>query len=100
MIPIIKFGYEQYLNAYIFSLQYPNNQEEIEYKAGKVKKIIDNISFEHSIDTDHGSSRAPIILLNTEKVIGIHIGGDKKDPINYGTFIVEIFNEIIVNNNY
>ena len=52
--------------------------------------------FDHNIATDKGSSGCPIILLNNNinmiQVIGIHKEGDKKNKINGGTFIGEIFN--------
>ena len=50
-------------------------------------EVINKNWFKHSIDTDNGSSGASIILHNFEKVIGIHRGGDRKIPINYGIFI-------------
>ena len=52
----------------------------------------------HTADTDKGSSWAPFILVNTLKVICVHLGGDSQNQINFGIFIGEIFNEI--NNNF
>jgi len=86
-------GYdEEYRDKEIFALQYP--KEKIEDKSGKIKKIMEisntnYYEFEHSIDTDKGSSGSPIILASISKVIGIHKHGDNK--IHYGTFIREIF---------
>ena len=93
-----KLGYEQYLNKDIFCLQYTKNKEDIEYAAGKVIEIINNEKdFKHNIDTDYGSSGAPIILHNTEKVIGIHLKADLIKKFNYGTFIGQIFKDISLN---
>ena len=94
-------GYKQYLKAELFTAEYP--KDEIEFASGKIIEILyDDIykfyEFKHNIDTEPGSSGSPIILLHTLKVIGIHKQGDRdmNSPINYGTFIGEIFNE---NNN-
>ena len=84
-------GYEHYKNNEIFALEYP--KDDIEVGSGKVIEILENFEFKHNIDTEFGSSGSPIILINTLKVIGIHKQMDKIEdpPINYGTFIGEIF---------
>ena len=82
-------GYDQYKNIDIFTLQYP--RDDIEVASGKVIEIINNFEFKHSIDTEPGASGSPIILPIVLKVIGIHKLGSKIEPINYGTFIGEIF---------
>ena len=75
------------MNINLFIVQYP--KDEIEVASGKIIEISNNEikEFKHNIDTDYGSSGSPIIILNTLKVIGIHKEGDKRLPINYGTFI-------------
>jgi len=88
-------GYEQYRNIDVFSLQYTN--KGIEVAMGKIIDIIDNYEFKHSIDTEYGASGSPIIIPNTLKVIGIHKQSDKYEPINYGSFIGEIFKNNILN---
>ena len=88
-------GYEQYRNIDIFSLQY--TKKGIEVASGKIIDIINNNEFEHSIDTEYGSSGSPIIIPNILKVIGIHKQGDKYKSINYGSFIGEIFKNNILN---
>ena len=92
-------GYNQYKDIEIFALQYP--KDDIEVQSGIIKDIINNYEFIHNINTEPGSSGSPIILIHSLKVIGIHKQGDKYKPINYGTFIGEIFkdNNIINNNN-
>ena len=84
------FGYEQYLNNDIFTIEHPLGGE-VEYASGKVIKIMNNFEFEHSIDTDYGSSGSPIILHESLKVIGIHKQRNKLNNNNIGTFIGEIF---------
>jgi len=86
------FGYEQYLNMDIFSIQHPLGGEA-EYACGKIIKIFNNFEFEHTVDTDHGSSGSPIILNESLKVIGIHKQSNTLNNNNIGTFIGEIFKE-------
>ena len=87
-------GYQQYKNEDVFSLQYP--REDIDIASGKIiqiNKSDDNIfEFEHTIETEQGSSGSPIILVNMLKVIGIHKQGGIFGNVNYGTFIGQIFN--------
>ena len=90
------FGYEQYLNMDIFIIQHPLGGEA-EYACGKVIKIIDDFEFEHSVDTDKGSSGSPIILNESLKVIGIHKQINNLNFNNIGTFIAEIFKEKNIN---
>jgi len=90
------FGYEQYLNMDIFIIQHPLGGEA-EYACGKVIKIINNFEFEHSVDTDKGSSGSPIILNESLKVIGIHKQINNLNFNNIGTFIAEIFKEKNIN---
>ena len=88
-------GYEQYINIKLFMLQYPNN--DIEVSTGRITEISENkYGFKHNIDTEFGSSGSPIILYKSLKVIGIHKKGDLHEPINYGTFIGEIFKDNII----
>ena len=65
-------GYEQYINHDIFTIEYPLGKDNPEYASGKIIKIIDKI-FEHSLDTDYGSSGCPIISCGNLKVLGIHV---------------------------
>ena len=76
----------------IFSIQHPLGGEA-EYACGKIIKIFNNFEFEHTVDTDHGSSGSPIILNESLKVIGIHKQSNTLNNNNIGTFIGEIFKE-------
>ena len=86
-------GYDKYIHSEIFALQFP--KDKIEVANEKIKEImkINNNNYEskHNIDTDYGSSCSPIILSGSSLVIGIHKEGDKKEKINYATFIGNIF---------
>jgi len=93
-------GYEIYNNADVFSIQHPGGKSASS-ASGKIIKIYE-YEFDHNISTDNGSSGCPIILLNDNinliQIIGIHKNSDRKEKINGGTFIGEIFKEL--NNNF
>ena len=90
-------GYNQYVNADVFSMGYPYGKELVN-GTGKVKKIINDYDFEHNIATNKGSSGSPIILINASKIIGVHKIGNLGKKMNEGTFIGEIINQIYKNN--
>ena len=46
-------------------------------------------NFIHFCITDQGSSGAPLLLLSSNKVIGIHAGFSKYDNCNIGIFLNE-----------
>ena len=59
---------------------------------GTLEKIIDKgFKFEHKASTKDGSSGSPIFLEDTDKVIGIHIGGVEAKTVNNGIFFYQIF---------
>ena len=97
-----KNGYEIYKNVDIFSIEHPLG-ESASCASGKII-YINNYEFRHNIPTDNSSSGCPIILLNKNiniiQVIGIHKLADYSEKLNCGTFIGEIFNEDLNNNNY
>ena len=100
-------GYSIYKDEDVFSVQHPGG-EDASCASGKIKDIYNNNQFEHDISTEGGSSGSPVILLNNNinliRVIGIHKQGSSsgKIKINYGTFIGEILNKELNNdeNNY
>ncbi len=95
-----KYGYDDYKNGKFILAGYPNDeiyQKERHISSGEIKEIND-FEFNHTLDTRSGSSGAPICLLNNIQVIGIHKQGHKYKPINYGTFIGKIIDEL--ENNY
>ena len=91
-----KFGYDTYKNGKYILAGYPNDEtfhKERHICSGEIKSIKE-FEFSHTLDTRSGSSGAPICILNTVKVIGIHKQGHKTKPINYGTFIGVIIDEL------
>ena len=64
------YGYEEYLNQDVFILQHPLG-EDVYSATGKIISI-NNFEFEHTVDTDKGSSGSPVLLYESSKVIGIH----------------------------
>ena len=75
-----KNGYNHYENIQIFTAGYPENDEykgEIFTSAGLISRI-NETDFEHSCDTEKGSSGSPLINSN-KHVIGIHYGCDNEE---------------------
>ena len=102
-------GYSIYKGVDVFSIEHPKGKDAA-CASGKIINIYED-EFDHNIATDKGSSGCPIVLLNNNinmiQVIGIHKEGDKKNKINGGTFIGELFNKDLIedlniqnNNNY
>jgi V8-like Glu-specific endopeptidase len=87
-------GYDIYKNGYVFTVGYPLG--ELYHAYGEIVDIKD-YKFYHNISTEVGSSGSPIMLLNDNineiRVIGIHSGGLRSEPLNFGTFIAEILGE-------
>ena len=74
-------------NINIYVLHYPKlNESQVSY--GFLNNITDEFEIEHTCHTEKGSSGAPILLLNTLKIIGIHKGVYINDKImNLGTIL-------------
>ena len=90
-------GYNQYLNAEVLSLGYPNGKD-LSTGSGKIKGI-GEFEFYHNIPTENGSSGSPIILFSSLTVIGIHKAANYQRRLNKGTFIGEIIKDININEN-
>ena len=73
-------GYHDYEGMDIFNIGYPSGRD-LSCASGIVKEI-KGYDFYHTINTESGSSGSPIILLNTEKIIGIHKEKDSYIKIN------------------
>ena len=82
-IPIIN----QLINNEIYIPQYIDGKE-IKKAEGIIKDII-KYEFSHLANTIKGSSGSPIILKNSNKVIGIHKGGSLYEE-NFGVFIYPV----------
>ena len=91
-----KNGFAFYKNKNFYMAGYPAIEgKEIERAicSGKIETI-DNYEFEHTLDSRACSSGSPICLIDNKCVVGIHKQGDKIRPINYGTFIGCILNNL------
>ena len=91
---------ENYENQGIYILHYPGNEEKAQISFGEgIKKINeDNDDIMHKCHTESGSSGSPILCAATNKVIGIHIGSNRKGGYKYGTFLKFPLNELMGKN--
>ena len=79
-----------YFSESIYILQY-FNLHYISVSFG-ITKQMDNKkenNFIHFCNTEPGSSGSPLLLLSTNKVIGIHVGSSKYNNCNIGLFLNE-----------
>ena len=88
----------------IYILQYPiyTNIQKASVAYGTLNEIKSgNADFLHYCCTDRGSSGSPILLLSSNKVIGIHKEASKKTnfQFNIGTFLKFPFEEFLENKN-
>ena len=91
-----KYGFNSYKTEKFMLAGYPNDiiyQKERHIASGEITDI-DDFDFEHTIDTRNGSSGAPICLISNVQVVGIHKQGHKTKPINYGTFLGIIIDDL------
>ena len=76
----------KYIKKEVFTLQHPEGKG-LHCSGGTIINIDENIcEFEHTLDTDYGSSGSPIILIENNKVIGIHKKRIKESDNKIGTF--------------
>jgi len=87
-----KKGFQQFKGKTISVAQYPLGGE-LSISTGKIEDN-NNIIIVHSASTLEGSSGGPIILKGSDKVLGIHRGGDENKQENYGNFIYPVIDEI------
>ena len=80
--------YNNLLDKKIFIPQYPK-RKQLSNSKGEIIAIND-YEITHTASIDYGSSGSPIILNNTNQVIGIHKAGSKNE--NYGDFIYPVMN--------
>ena len=92
-------NYNEYKNKTIFSYQYPNNSEKLQYSHG-IHLGNNGKYFLYTIGTQTGSSGSPILLLANRKLIGLHKGclknkeNNNKEKINLGIPICLILEKI------
>ena len=84
----INFYNDIYKNESIYLLNYFNGKE-IFASYGLLKNIEQN-KIIHKCNTDAGSSGSPILLLNNNKVIGVHYGCPKHNfNFNFGSLLIK-----------
>lgn len=94
-----KENYNCYLYADSFTMQHPNGNE-LECSSGKIVEVESprDFAFQHTLDTNKGSSGSPILLfekLNEEpKVIGVHTSAVCENKNNVGSFIDVLINKL------
>lgn len=91
----INKGFNQYKDAQVYTAGYPDvpiYKGERHISSGIIKEI-NEFEFEHTCDTNKGSSGSPILNYNKD-VIGIHYGSHKQKKINLAYFIGAIINEL------
>ena len=83
----IKYLNNLYNNESIYLLHYPE-KKNICVSYGQPPQLLDK-KINHKCSTQDGSSGGPILILNNQKVIGIHYGYSKRyKNFNEGTLIV------------
>ena len=87
-----KKGYQQFNDKTILVVQYPLG-EQLSMSNGIIK-YSENNTFAHTASTLHGSSGGPIVLEGSDKVLGIHKGGNNFEKENYGDFIGPVIDDI------
>ena len=75
-----------YSNRSIYILHYPEDKNIVVSYAQPPKFYDSEIN--HKCNTDDGSSGSPILLINNQKLIGVHRGSHKKNDYNIGTLII------------
>jgi hypothetical protein len=87
-----KKGYQQFIGKKINVAQFPLG-EQLSMSTG-ILKYFENNTFVHTASTLNGSSGGPIVLEGSDKVLGIHKGGNNYKNENYGDFIGPVIDDI------
>ena len=92
------FIYVEKRNIYI--PQYVKNENKLSISYGRIKEFDDDTII-HLCSTDFGSGGAPIINIETNKVIGIHAGSFSEKNYNFGYLLKNVIAEYInIKKNY
>jgi hypothetical protein len=75
-----------YSNKSIYSINYPEDKD-IVVSYGQPPQI-NGSDIKHKCWTEPGSSGSPILLINNQKLIGIHYGSSEHFEFNKGTLII------------
>ena len=88
-----------YSNESIYIINYPKDKD-IVVSYGK-SPLLNESEIQHYCSTESGSSGTPILLINNQKLIGIHCTGYQMDEYNKGKLIIYSIIEFQkMNNNY
>ena len=80
----------------IYFLFYLGNESNGRFSFGMVKEI-KGYQILHDCSSGMGSSGGPILSLNTNKVIGIHLGSMIDKSINFGSLLNQAVSEFLSN---
>ena len=80
-----------YSSESIYLINYPGN-ENVVVSYGKPPRI-ENSTIKHYCTTEKGSSGSPILLIENQKLIGIHHSASKNFSFNEGTLLIFAINE-------
>ena len=86
-----------YTTKSIYIINYPEDQD-VKVSYGQPSKIY-NSEIRHYCSTKEGSSGSPILLINNQKLIGIHYGCSKSYGLNKGTLLIYSLIELGKNKN-
>ena len=75
-----------YCNKSIYIINYPEDKD-VKVSYGQPPKLF-NSEIKHYCSTKEGSSGSPILLINNQKLIGIHYGCSKNYGFNKGTLLI------------
>ena len=89
--------FKKFEDKSIYILHYPKGMFS-SFSDGVMGKIENNIIY-HKVATEHGSSGAPILNLDTLRVIGIHQAYDKEENYNQGIILKESIKNFNKENN-
>ena len=87
-IDCLEIHEEKSITTGAFIVQYPKGKN-ISIAQGKIKGRW-GFNLFHTVSTDHGSSGGPLVLINSNKIIGIHKSGMKELKCNAATNIQTI----------
>ena len=88
---IIKKGnIRGYKDKSVYVIQYPKRELSVSYGIIQEIDAQKKNDFCHLCSTDEGSSGSPILMVDDNKLIGIHKSGNSQDNYNRGLFLNEV----------
>ena len=99
---IIKGGdMEGYINENIYVIHYPEGELSVSFGVLHSREKQEGYIFRHLCSTKDGSSGSPVLSLRSNKIIGIHKGGEQgyNSKFNLGLFLNFAIEDFIKNYN-